>query len=75
MDMAFPTIGGDVHTAGRLVVDDGPPMEMTIFVAISCLPMMKIFHCREALPKSERRERRVDQTVTAIGHIVSDKIC
>jgi len=31
MNMAFPTIGGDVHTAGRLVVDDGPPRGMPIF--------------------------------------------
>jgi hypothetical protein len=31
MDMAFPTIGRDVHTAGRLVVDDGPPMGLPIF--------------------------------------------
>ena len=31
MNMAFPTIGGDVHAAGSLVVDDGPPMDMPIF--------------------------------------------
>lgn len=31
MDMAFPAIGGDVHAAGSLVVDDGPPMYMPIF--------------------------------------------
>jgi hypothetical protein len=31
MDMVFPTIGGNVHTAGRLVVDDGPPMNLPSF--------------------------------------------
>jgi len=43
MDMAFPTTGGDFHTAGRLVVDDSPPMGLPSFCCHLLPPNDKVF--------------------------------
>jgi len=48
MDTAFPTTGGDVHTAGRLAIGDGPPMGTPIFCCHLLPPDDEDFHCREA---------------------------
>ena len=65
--MALPTIGGDVHTAARLIVDDGMPMRSSLFHSHLLPPPIDNLLCRDAYRNSIRSKRRDGQTVTPKG--------
>jgi hypothetical protein len=69
MNMAFPTVGCDVHTAGRLVVDDGPPMDMPIFCCHFLPPNDEDF----SLPRSITQIRTAGKTGASGGYLRPQK--
>ena len=69
MNMAFPTVGCDVHTAGRLVVDDGPPMDIPIFCCHFLPPNDEDF----SLPRSITQIRTAGKTGASGGYLRPQK--
>jgi len=73
MDMAFPTIGGDVHTASSSVVDDGPPMDMPICCCHIVPPNDEDFSLSGSITEPEQQKRCVVQMVTLIQPGINQK--
>lgn len=75
MDLAFPAIGSDVHTAGRLVVDNGPPMGTPIFCCHFFPPHDKDCSLSGSIAQNETAEKTgcSDGYFSCRSNIILDK--